>query len=148
MNNEEWKMKSEEGRLGGMNCRNGLGGGSARGRRNVLAEKSRSFALRIIKLFKYLQGKHEVVMSKQILRCGTSIGANVAEGVFAQTAEDFVSKNSIALKEARETAYWIDLLSASGYLPDTDSTRTLVSECNELIAILVATVKTAKSHRR
>ena len=134
--------------MGESDRRSGIGGGKARDRHNVLAEKSKSFALRIIKLFKYLQGKREVVMSKQVLRCGTSIGANIAEGEFAQSAEDLVSKNSIALKEARETAYWLDLLSASGYLPDTDSTRTLLSECNELIAILVATVKTAKSHCR
>ena len=134
--------------MGESDRRSGIGGGKARDRHNVLAEKAKSFALRIIKLFKYLQRKREVVMSKQVLRCGTSIGANIAEGEFAQSAEDFVSKNSIALKEARETAYWLDLLSASGYLPDTDSTRTLLSECNELIAILVATVKTAKSHCR
>ena len=76
---------------------------------NALEVKSKAFALRIIKLYKFLKGKHEDVMSKQVLRCGTSIGANVAEGIFAQSADDFISKNSIALKEARETFYWLDL---------------------------------------
>ena len=114
---------------------------------NALEVKSKAFALRIIKLYKFLKGKHEDVMSKQVLRCGTSIGANVAEGIFAQSADDFISKNSIALKEARETYYWLDLLQTAGYLPDTDSTKTLLAECKELIAILVASVKTAKSRR-
>lgn len=116
--------------------------------KNVLEEKSRLFALRIIKLYKYLRSKREDVMSKQVLRSGTSIGANVAEGVFAQSADDFICKNTIALKEARETYYWLGLLLDSGYLPATKSTETLLSENKELIAILVASVKTAKSHRR
>ena len=114
---------------------------------NALETKSKAFALRIIKLYKFLKGKHEDVMSKQVLRCGTSIGANVAEGIFAQSADDFISKNSIALKEARETFYWLDLLATAGFLPQTKSTESLVAECKELIAMLVATVKTAKSHR-
>ena len=115
---------------------------------NPLETKSKAFALRIIKLYKYLKSKREDVMSKQVLRSGTSIGANVAEGIFAQSADDFISKNSIALKEAHETYYWLDLLQTAGYLPDTDSTKTLLAECKELIAILVASVKTAKSHRK
>lgn len=114
---------------------------------NVLADKSKAFALRIIKLYKFLKRKGEDVMSKQVLRSGTSIGANVAEGIFAQSRDDFASKNSIALKEARETYYWLDLLISAGYLPESESTRTLLAECKELIAILVATVKTAKSSR-
>ena len=115
---------------------------------NPLETKSKAFALRIINLYKYLKSKREDVMSKQVLRSGTSIGANVAEGIFAQSADDFISKNSIALKEAHETYYWLDLLQTAGYLPDTDSTKTLLAECKELIAILVASVKTAKSHRK
>ena len=117
-------------------------------KQNVLADKSKAFALRVIKLYKFLKRRGEDVMSKQVLRSGTSIGANVAEGIFAQSADDFISKNSIALKEAHETYYWLDLLQTAGYLPDTDSTKTLLAECKELIAILVASVKTAKSHRK
>lgn len=109
---------------------------------SIIAKKSRAFALRVIKLYKYLKRRGEDVMSKQVLRSGTSIGANVSEGLYAQSREDFASKNSIALKEARETLYWLDLLNESGYLPKTDSTETLISECNELIAMLVSTVKT------
>jgi four helix bundle protein len=95
-------------------------------------------------LYKYLKRRGEDVMSKQVLRSGTSIGANVSEGLFAQSREDFASKNSIALKEARETYYWLDLLNDAGYLPKTDSAQTLLADCNELIAMLVSTVKTAK----
>ena len=109
---------------------------------SIIAKKSRAFALRVIKLYKYLKRRGEDVMSKQVLRSGTSIGANVSEGLYAQSREDFASKNSIALKEARETFYWLDLLNEAGYLPKTDSTETLISECNELIAMLVSTVKT------
>lgn len=109
---------------------------------SIIAKKSRAFALRVIKLYKYLKRRGEDVMSKQVLRSGTSIGANVSEGLYAQSREDFASKNAIALKEARETFYWLDLLNEAGYLPKTDSTETLISECNELIAMLVSTVKT------
>ena len=115
--------------------------------KSVLEEKSRLFALRIVKLYKYLKGKHESVMSKQVLRSGTSIGANIAESKFAQSADDFVSKMSIALKEASETYYWLGLLFDAGYLPEGDTTRSLCTECDELIRMLVSSVKTAKSHR-
>ena len=115
---------------------------------SIIANKSKAFALRIIKLYKYLKRRGEDVMAKQVLRSGTSIGANVAEGLHAQSREDFASKNSIALKEARETYYWLDLLKEAGYLPKTDSTDTLISECNELIAMLVSTVKTVRPRTR
>ena len=111
---------------------------------SIIAQKSKAFALRVIKLYKYLKRRGEDVMSKQVLRSGTSIGANVSEGLFAQSREDFASKHSIALKEARETYYWLDLLNEAGYLPKTHSTETLLTECNELIAMLVSTVKTVK----
>lgn len=113
-----------------------------------LVIKSKAFALRVIKLYKYLRRHGEDVMSKQVLRSGTSIGANVSEGTFAQSREDFASKNSIALKEARETQYWLDLLNEAGYLPKTDSTKTLITDCNELIAMLVSTVKTVRPRTR
>ncbi len=89
---------------------------------NVLMELSKQFALRIIKLYSYLKNeKNEYVMSKQILRCGTSIGANIAESVFAQSPSDYISKLSISLKEASETQYWLILLNESGYIEDSNS---------------------------
>ena len=115
---------------------------------SIIAQRSKKFALRIIKLYKYLKRRGEDVMAKQVLRSGTSIGANVSEGLYAQSREDFASKNSIALKEARETYYWLDLLNDAGYLPKADSTKTLISDCDELIAMLVSTVKTVKPRTR
>ncbi|MBI4684448.1 MAG: four helix bundle protein [Nitrospirae bacterium] len=79
---------------------------------------SYSFALEIIELYKYLTSKNEFIMSKQILRSGTSIGANVEESQAGQTKKDFITKMSISAKEARETHYWINLLKDSGYLDD------------------------------
>ena len=116
-------------------------------RENIIEKKSKEFALRIVKLVGYLRGKRETVMSKQVLRSGTSIGANVAESKYAQSADDFISKMSIALKEASETYYWLELLFDAGYLPDKPQTKTLFEDCDEIIRILVSSVKTAKSHR-
>jgi len=110
----------------------------------VLEPKSEAFALRIVRLYKHLRKQGEGVMSKQILRSGTSIGANVAEAQFAQSKADFTSKLGIALKEAAETRYWLKLLSASGYLADTPSSRSLQEECDELIRLLAASAKTLK----
>jgi len=111
---------------------------------SVVAEKSKAFALRIVKLYAYLRDRKESVLSKQVLRSGTSIGANIAEGVFAQSKDDFASKYGIALKEASETLYWIDLLIEAGYLPDDTGFQSLRAECEELIRILAASVKTVK----
>ena len=116
--------------------------------KSVAEDKSRLFALRIVKLYKYLKSKREDVMSKQVLRSGTSIGANIAEGKYAQSTEEFISKMSIALKEASETYYWLGLLFDSDYIPDTENTKSLFADCDELIRILVSSVKTAKSLRR
>lgn len=111
---------------------------------NLIESKSKAFALRVIKLYEYLQSKKENVMSKQVLRSGTSIGANVAEGQFAQTRADFLTKYTIALKEASETRYWLELLATAGYLPDNESTETLIADCAELIRLLASSVKTTK----
>ncbi len=87
-------------------------------------------------------------MSRQVLRSGTSIGANVFEGTYAQSKEDFVNKYSIALKEANETRYWLQLLSDTGYLSATDATaQSLVEDCVELIRILTASIRTAKQKK-
>jgi len=80
-------------------------------KKNILKEKSYQFSLRVIKLFKYLnKEKHEYILGKQILRSGTSIGANIEEGIAAQSIKDFIAKMSIAFKEAKETHYWLRLI--------------------------------------
>ena len=111
---------------------------------NIVETKSFHFAIRIVDLYKYLCSEQkEYVMSKQLLRSGTSIGANVAESQQAQSRPDFISKLSIALKETSETKYWLRLLNATGYLqsPDFDS---VVADCVELEKLLVSIVRTTK----
>jgi four helix bundle protein len=113
-------------------------------RPNPVREKSFAFALRIVKLAKYLQTeKKEFVLSKQILRSGTAIGALVREAEHAQSKADFSHKMSIALKEANETDYWLDLLHQSDYLA-TDSYASIQPDIQELIKLLVSIVKTSK----
>ena len=108
---------------------------------NVIKRKSRDFAIDIINLYKWLHDiHHEYIMSKQLLRSGTSIGANVAEGVRGQTLPDFYAKMNIALKEASETSYWIDILHATNYLPD-EKFEPINTFCDEIISILVAITK-------
>ena len=105
---------------------------------NIIVEKSLAFAIRIVNVYKYLRGvKHETVMSKQLLRSGTSIGANVAEGERGQTKPDFRFKMSIALKEANETKYWLTLLYRTDYLSEQEFTS-LEKDINEILAILIA----------
>ena len=111
----------------------------------ILRDKSFEFALRIIRLYKHLtEDKKEFVLSKQILKSGTSIGANVREGKNAQSNSDFISKYSIALKEADETQYWIELLYASQYI-DHKSYESIDGDLKEIIAILTSSIKTVKS---
>ena len=112
---------------------------------NILEVKSKAFALRIVKLYQYLRGAKESILSKQILRSGTSIGANIAEGKYAQSRGDFVNKNSVALKEASETLYWLGLLKEAKLLDGFDAAESLRADCEEIIRILVASIKTAKS---
>ncbi len=114
---------------------------------NVVVIKSKAFALRIIKLYRYLcDEKREYVLSKQLLRCGTSIGANIKEAVRGQTKPDFYAKMNIALKEASESEYWLELLHESNYLTDQQFSS-LYADCQELIKLLVAITKTQKSMR-
>lgn len=111
---------------------------------NILSEKSHSFALRMIKLYKYMIQEHrEFVLSKQVLRSGTSIGANIEESVHAQSKVDFVHKLSIAQKEASETRYWLILLRDSDYLKK-NLAKSLLDDCEEIQKILTASIKTAK----
>ena len=108
--------------------------------------KSRDFAIRIINSYNYLvNNKHEQVMSKQLLRCGTSIGANTRESKNAQSRMDFLNKLNIALKEADETECWLDLLHETKYLDDK-LFNSLQSDCKELIAILVTIIKKIKEN--
>ena len=108
---------------------------------NVIVDKSKSFALRIIKLYKYLcNEKREYVMSKQILRSGTSIGANIREATRGQSKADFYAKLNISLKEADETAYWLELLYESNYIK-AEHFQSIYNDCNEIIKILVSILK-------
>ena len=110
----------------------------------VIANLSIDFALRIVKLYKYLcNEKSEYVMSKQLLRCGTSIGANIAESEHAQSTADFLSKLYIALKEANETKYWLTLLSKAEYLNEKEY-ESLMKDLRIIIGTLVNTIKKTK----
>ena len=112
---------------------------------NPLKEKSYQFAIRIVKLSQHLQqDKKEFVLSRQLLRSGTAVGALIREAEFGQSRADFTNKMSISLKEANETEYWLSLLKDTDFINE-DQFMSLQSDCRELIAMLVATVKTAKS---
>lgn len=111
---------------------------------NVIKDKSFKFSIEIINVYKYLKATHnEFVLSKQLLRSGTSIGANVREALKAQSKRDFIAKMSIALKEAEETEYWLELLILSNYL-DYQQEKILFENCKELCKILNSIVKTTK----
>lgn len=112
---------------------------------NVIENKSFQFAIRIVRLYKFLcEEKKEYILSKQLLRAGTSIGANVTESQQAQSKPDFVSIISIALKEASETKYWIKLLGATEYLSE-NQTKSILDDCVEIEKILVTILKSAKN---
>ncbi len=111
---------------------------------NVLKEKSFSFALRVVKLARYLsKDENEYVLSKQVLRSGTSVGALICEAEYAQSKPDFIHKLSIGLKEANETYYWLRLLSEGGYISEV-MFQSIKPQINELIKLLTSSIKTAK----
>jgi len=112
---------------------------------NIIEKKSYAFAINVVNAYKKLEGRGEYVLSKQLLRSGTSIGANVMEGLRAQSRKDFVSKMNIALKEANESEYWIRLLMDTGYLNKVDN-QSLLIECKEICRILSSIVKTANNN--
>ena len=113
---------------------------------NVVKEKSFAFALRVVKLSKYLnQDKHEYVLSKQLLRSGTATGALVREAEHAESRADFAHKMAIALKEANETLYWLDLLHHGDYI-DIRRFNSISQDCIELLKLLITIVKSAKSN--
>lgn len=111
---------------------------------NIVAVKSYQFALRIIKLYKWLcEEKNEFVLSKQVLRSGTAIGALIREAEHAQSKPDFLNKMNISLKEANETGYWLMLLKDSEYISISDY-NSIHTDCSELIRLLASIVKTTK----
>lgn len=116
---------------------------------NVVLEKAFAFAVRIVNLYKYLYNeKREYVLSKQLLRCGTSIGANINEAQAGQSKADFIAKMSIASKEARESKYWIELLTKTDYLDKNKKhTQTLIIEIEELIKLLTSIIKSSQAKK-
>jgi four helix bundle protein len=113
---------------------------------NQLVEKSMSFAVEIIKLVNKLKTGRESVVSNQIGRSGTSIGANINEAQYAQSKADFISKFHIALKEANETGYWLDLLYKTEYI-DAIEYKKLNDLCTTLKVLLISSLKTAKTNK-
>ena len=111
---------------------------------SVTLDKSKDFAIRIVNLYKYLcNEKREFIMSKQILRCGTSIGANLSEAICGISRNDFLAKVFISLKECAETRYWLELLNKTDYLSDSE-VKSIDNDCTELIKLLTSTIKTTR----
>lgn len=115
---------------------------------NIVRDKSYAFAIRIVKLYKYLsEEKKEFVLSKQLLRCGTSIGANIEEAIGGQSEKDFFAKLTISYKEARETHYWLRLLTDTEYLSIKES-KSFINDAEELLKIIGSIQKTMKNKIR
>ena len=111
-------------------------------RDSVTLDKSKNFAIRIVRLYQYLcTEKKEFVLSKQLLRSGTSIGANLAEAIYGISDKDFLSKMYISLKECAETKYWLELLFKTDYLTEQQY-RSINEDCTELIKLLTSSAKT------
>ena len=117
-------------------------------RDNIILDKSFDFAIRVVNLYKYLcDEKKEYILSKQLLRCGTSIGANINEAQAGQSKADFIAKMSIASKEARESKYWIELLIKTKYLNINEQhTKSLVNDIKELVKLLTSIVKSSQEN--
>ncbi len=129
LKNYEWEMKNYQKKMK---------------QNNIVQEKSYQFAIRIVKLYKYLyEEKKEFVLSKQLLRCGTSIGANIEEAIGGQSEKDFFAKLTISYKEARETHYWLRLLTDTEYLTNNES-KSLITDVEELLKIIGSIQKTMK----
>ena len=111
---------------------------------NIIVGKSKAFALRIINLYKHLTANYHIfTLANQVLKSGTSIGANVKEAIRAQSKPDFYSKMNIALKEASETEYWLELLHESEFITDNQF-ESIYADCKELLKILTSITKTQK----
>ena len=116
-------------------------------RNDELSNQSLYFAVSIINLVKELKVKHESVISNQIGRSGTSIGANIREAQYAHGTADFIAKLQIALKEANETGYWLELLYKTGYITES-SYKSLDSACTSIRVMLISSIETAKDHQK
>lgn len=115
---------------------------------NPLYMKSKALGSRIVKLYKYLnETQHETVMAKQILRSGTSVGANIAEAQFAASRNDFVNKLRISLKECAETLYWLDLLLENNYIATDPASQSLYQETREILKMLISSISTMEKTR-
>jgi four helix bundle protein len=114
---------------------------------SIVGEKSFRFAVRVVNLYKFLQEKKEFVLSQQILRSGTSIGANICEALEAQSDKDFVSKMGISLKESAETIYWLRLLRETGYITDQQF-ESMYKDVYELKLIISSIIKTKKENMK
>ena len=115
-------------------------------RDSIVGEKSLAFAKRVAKCYRFLlDKKKESILSKQILRSGTSIGANIREGLYAQSRKDFISKMNIALKEAGETDYWLEVIHSAKYLTETEY-ESMKNDNDELIKLLTSIIKTTKEN--
>ncbi|MBN1115573.1 MAG: four helix bundle protein [Bacteroidales bacterium] len=114
---------------------------------NVILDKTYAFALKIVKLYLQLKKDNEFILSRQLVKSSTSIGANSEEGAAAQSKNDFISKFSIALKEARESRYWLRLLRDSELI-DINYADILIEECNEIIRIITSIIKTARNNTK
>lgn len=114
--------------------------------KNILKDKSFQFAIRIVNLYKHLTEKQkEFVLSKQILRCGTSVGANIREAEFGQSKLDFIHKLSISQKEINETLYWLELLKETGFM-NREEFESMNADAIEIIKLITSSIKTAKSN--
>jgi len=112
---------------------------------NILLDKSKAFAIRIVNLYKHLcSEKNEYVLSKQLLRSGTSIGANLREADYSQSHKEFIAKTQISLKEAGETEYWLELLQETEFISDKEF-QSISADCSELNKMLITSLKTAKA---
>ena len=110
---------------------------------SIAKTKSMAFAKRIVRLYQFLsRDMQEYVLSKQVLRSGTSIGANIAEAIYGSSSKDFVAKLSIAEKECAETLYWLELLNSCDYIAD-NLYQSLRKDCSELLSILAASIKSS-----
>jgi len=111
---------------------------------SIVLQKSLDFSVRIVRLNNYLRKKKkEFVISDQLLRCGTSVGANLSEAKYAQSKNDFISKNSIALKEIAEAHYWLELLYRTDYLNPAEH-ESIIADCEEIIKLLTSIVRSSK----
>jgi len=117
---------------------------------NIIVQKTYKFALMVIELYNFLvDDKKEYVMSKQLLKCGTSIGANVNEAQVGFSKKDFLAKMSISAKEARETHYWLNLLKDSGYIdPDKPKVKLMFNEIESIVKILTSIIKTGQQNKK